>query len=179
MEKREKTTMLEFLKHVEMAISNSNPQFRRKGTRPQNGRGRFPLLGGWITLPAWGALSESRPGQRTGKMSGRTNMCPSLSPRGGGGLGSWLLRGLIHRCSLSTYCVSGTVPVLRIKGELSEARPSRSSRSGRATRRGLSALAGGAGCYWKHRKGNLPSPGRSGEPPPEKRKAGIHQLKEE
>lgn len=51
MEKSEKTTF-EFLKHMEMAISNSNPQFRKKGTQPQNGRGKFPLLGGWITRPA-------------------------------------------------------------------------------------------------------------------------------
>lgn len=132
--------------------------------------GGFPFLGAGSHCQLGELSQKADLGKGQARWVAEQTCAHHSLPGEGGGLGSWLLRGLIHRCSLSTYCVSGTVPVLRIKGELSEARPSRSSRSGRATRRGLSALAGGAGCYWKHRKGNLPSPGRSGEPPQRKEK---------
>lgn len=154
-EKVRRRWCLNFWSTTEMVINNSNPKFRRKGTQHQNGRGRLPCLGGWIRLSAWGAFWESRSGARTRRISSKTNVCPSLSPWGG----SWPLLVLIHWCTRSTCYKAGTA----------------------VTRLGLQKLQVSRGCIQRFgcscgrcgallRKGNLLSPGRSGEPSPRKEK---------
>lgn len=160
-----KVRYLYFWSTTETVINNSQSKIQKQGDLASSGGRKFPLLGAQIGLPAWWAFQASRPGRRIGK-TGADN-CASIIPIPS--LRDFrLLIVFIHQHSRSTYCMQGPVPMLRVKDEMLQAQPSRSSKSGGTTPSGLSALPGRCGVLLGIlRRGSSSCPGRLGSPPRE------------